>query len=238
MMKRHFSFHLMLGALLLAAPVYADAQLDALIDNLRAEHYDDAVLQAYQKRLLTLLPRIQAGESVDTVLMNANGTTALHNACGLSHVEIVRWLVAHGANTKARTAKGATVAMCVGGPNAKAINKILQSKPAPPVTKVGYAPNSVAYKTIKFLYNNGNTSSFTFGKSNRATISSEIPPGYGNSVSYTKTGANTATIEWAEWEFMGSYIMTFTSPTSGTATATEGGEGLNERYVNVAFTIK
>ena len=237
-MKRYFSLHLMLGALLLAAPVYADAQLAALIDNLHAEYYDDAVLQSYQKRLLTLLPRIQAGESVDTVLMNANGTTALHNACGLSHLEIVRWLVAHGANTNARTAKGATVAMCVGGPNAKAINKILQSKPASPVTKAGYAPNSVAHKTVKFLYNDGNTSSFTFGKSNRATISREIPPGYGNFVSYTKTGSNTARIEWAEWEFMGTYIMTFTSPTSGTATATQEGEGTNEHYVNVAFTIK
>ena len=59
-------------------------------------------------------------------MANANGTTALHNACGLSHVEIVQWLVNHGADLDAKTAKGAGVDDCVGGPNAKAIRAILR----------------------------------------------------------------------------------------------------------------
>ena len=76
--------------------------------------------------LLTLLPQIVQGSSVDTVLPNANGTTALHNACGLSHVEIVQWLVEHGADLNARTAKGAAVDDCIGGPNAGTIRAILR----------------------------------------------------------------------------------------------------------------
>ncbi|MBR7108919.1 MAG: ankyrin repeat domain-containing protein, partial [Akkermansia sp.] len=53
--------------------------------------------------------------------------TALHNACGLSHTEIVCWLIEHGADLEAKTAKGATVDDCVGGANAKSIRKLLQN---------------------------------------------------------------------------------------------------------------
>jgi ankyrin repeat protein len=84
------------------------------------------VERLYRKRLLPLLPQIVLGSSVDTVLPNANGTTALHNACGLSHVEIVQWLVEHGADLNARTAKGAAVDDCIGGPNAGTIRAILR----------------------------------------------------------------------------------------------------------------
>ena len=101
-------------------------ELSVLIGELQQRRYDKAVDRLYQQRLLTLLPRIAAGAPVDSILENANGTTALHNACGLSHVAIVQWLVEHGADTKARTAKGASVDDCVGGPNARAIRAILQ----------------------------------------------------------------------------------------------------------------
>lgn len=101
-------------------------ELSVLIGELQQRRYDKAVDRLYQQRLLTLLPRIAAGAPVDSVLENANGTTALHNACGLSHVAIVQWLVDHGADTQARTAKGASVDDCVGGPNARAIRTILQ----------------------------------------------------------------------------------------------------------------
>jgi ankyrin repeat protein len=76
--------------------------------------------------LLTILPQIMEGAPIDTTISNANGTTALHNACGLSHVGIVRWLVEHGADLNAKAAKGAGVDDCVGGPNAKAIRAILR----------------------------------------------------------------------------------------------------------------
>lgn len=105
---------------------HEDETLQQLISSLGKVEYRTAVERLYQKRLLTLLPQIVQGASVDTVLPNANGTTALHNACGLSHVEIVQWLVEHGADLNARTAKGAAVDDCIGGPNAGTIRTILR----------------------------------------------------------------------------------------------------------------
>lgn len=75
-----------------------DNGLAQLIEELRKQNYPTAVERLYQKRLLTLLPRIMAGDSVNTTLPRENNTTALHNACGLSHAEIVQWLVNHGAD--------------------------------------------------------------------------------------------------------------------------------------------
>lgn len=103
----------------------ADDGLGDLVRELEQHQYETAFERLCQKRLLTILKQIMAGAPVDTVIPNANGTTALHNACGLSHVEIVRWLVEHGADLNAKTAEGASVDNCVGGPNAKAINTII-----------------------------------------------------------------------------------------------------------------
>ena len=103
-----------------------DNELSRLIQKLKKTTYTTAVERLYQKRLLTLLPQIAEGASTETVLPNANNSTALHYACGLSHVEIVRWLVEHGANLNAETAKGASVDDCIGGANAKAIRDILK----------------------------------------------------------------------------------------------------------------
>ncbi len=103
-----------------------DDGLGELVRELENRKYKTAVERLYQKRLLTVLPRIMEGAPIDNIIPHANGTTALHNACGLSHVEIVRWLVEHGADLNAKTAKGASVDACVGGPNAKTIRNILQ----------------------------------------------------------------------------------------------------------------
>ena len=102
-------------------------ELDSIIQDLKGTSYKTPLEKLYQKRVLQLLERIKNGAPVDTVLENANGTTALHNACGLSRVDVVQWLVDHGANVNARTAKGASVETCVGGPNAATIYKILRS---------------------------------------------------------------------------------------------------------------
>ena len=103
-----------------------DDGLGELIRELENTQYKTAVERLYKNRLLTLLPQIMEGGDVNNVLSNSNGTTALHNACGLSHVEIVQWLVNHGADLNAKTAKGASVDDCVGGPNAKTIRAILK----------------------------------------------------------------------------------------------------------------
>ncbi len=104
----------------------ADTSLQQLIQDLKHRNYPTAVERLYQKRLLTLLPRILAGESVNTTLPHENNTTALHNACGLSHVEIVQWLVDHGADLNAKTAKGASPDDCIGGAKAKEVRSILR----------------------------------------------------------------------------------------------------------------
>jgi len=103
-----------------------DDGLGELVRELENRKYKTAVERLYQKRLLTVLPQIMEGAPIDQIIPQANGTTALHNACGLSHVEIVRWLVEHGADLNAKTAKGASVDDCVGGANAKAIRTILR----------------------------------------------------------------------------------------------------------------
>lgn len=110
----------------LTPPAEADTELDGLIDALSRSQYTTAVEKLYQRRLLSALQAIREGADVNMIIPNANGTTALHNACGLSHTEVVRWLIAHGADLEAKTAKGATVDDCVGGANAKSIRKLLQ----------------------------------------------------------------------------------------------------------------
>lgn len=106
-------------------PAETHAELADLIKELSNRQYKTAVEKLYQRRLLSALQSIRDGADVNMIIPNANGTTALHNACGLSHVEIVQWLVNHGANLHAKTAKGASVETCIGGPNAKAIRAII-----------------------------------------------------------------------------------------------------------------
>lgn len=103
-----------------------DDGLGELVRELEQREYPTAVERLYRKRLLTLLPQIMEGAPIDHSISNSNGTTALHNACGLSHVEIVQWLIDHGADLNARTARGASVDDCVGGPNASTIRAMLR----------------------------------------------------------------------------------------------------------------
>lgn len=98
----------------------------SLVENLRSTTYSAAVQKLYQKRLLSVLPQIINGADVDTVIPNANGTTALHNACGLGRLDIVKWLLEKGANPNAKTAKGATPLQCIGTANTKEIAQLLK----------------------------------------------------------------------------------------------------------------
>ena len=92
--------------------------LQILIDDLRVAHYSDATHRLYQKRLLAVLPMIADGSDVDTnldtILKKSNGTTALHNACGLGHYDIVKWLLENGADVHKRATNGATPDYCLG----------------------------------------------------------------------------------------------------------------------------
>ena len=91
--------------------------LQTLICDLQSTHYSNATHKLYQKRLLMVLPLIADGADVDTnldtILKKSNGTTALHNACGLGHYEIVKWLLENGADVHKRATNGATPDYCL-----------------------------------------------------------------------------------------------------------------------------
>lgn len=107
-------------------PQMLDDGMFDIIAELEKRNCTSATEKLYCKRLLALLPLIQMSGDPNLTLPETKGNTALHYACGLSHVALVQWLVDHGADTTAITDKGATVDACVGGRHARAIQQILQ----------------------------------------------------------------------------------------------------------------
>ena len=91
----------------------------------------------FQYRLVTLLPLIMEQGNPDITLPETKGNTALHYACALGHVKLVQWLIDHGADTKARTKRGASVRDCVGRANRRAILRMLDEAHARPVPRPG-----------------------------------------------------------------------------------------------------
>lgn len=86
--------------------------------------YSDSGSNAlYKKRLNMLLPMIADGSPVDVTTVETKGNTALHYASGLGHLELVRWLLQHGADPNAVTNKGATPLKCSGS---KAVSELLK----------------------------------------------------------------------------------------------------------------
>lgn len=100
--------------------------LQAIHSEIENENYRSATDKLYQKRLVSLLPMVMMTHDASFTNPDYKGNTALHYACGLSHVKLVQWLVEHGADLEARTEKGASVDSCVGGKNAVAIKAILK----------------------------------------------------------------------------------------------------------------
>lgn len=107
-----------------------EEELHTLIQKLQNTTYQDSVLKLYQKRLLIILPKIADGYFIDTnldsVMGKSNGTTALHNACGLGNYEIIEWLLRNGANVHARATNGATVEQCIGNDPGGRIRALIQ----------------------------------------------------------------------------------------------------------------
>lgn len=107
-------------------PDMLDDGLSDILAALQAATYTTATDKLYQKRLLMLLPLIMESCNPSITTPETKGNTALHYACALSHVQLVQWLIDHGAYLDARTDKGATVDACISGKNAKQIKKLLQ----------------------------------------------------------------------------------------------------------------
>ncbi len=183
----------------------------------------------YVRRLKTILPLIISERNPNYTSAEYKGNTALHYACGLSHTELVQWLVAHGADIGARTHSGKTPADCVSGANATAIRKILKqgAKTAPA------APTSAVGRTFTFTGAGENPLSLSWQRVD-AEERSTVVPGAGQVVSrveYVRTGAATAMVLYrsessptaavgAEGQGNMVFELQFTSPTGGTATRT------------------
>ena len=103
-----------------------DDGLSAILSRLEKTQYRSSTDRLYRKRLLSLLPNVMMLNNASWTAPDYKGNTALHYACGLSDVELVQWLVNHGADLQMTTDKGASIDACVGGKNAAEIKAILK----------------------------------------------------------------------------------------------------------------
>lgn len=106
--------------------VEKNEELTAILTRIKKAKYKSATDKLYQKRLVTLLPDVMLFQDASWTSPDYKGNTALHYACGLSDVELVEWLVEHGADLQAYTDKGASIDACIGGKNATKIKSILK----------------------------------------------------------------------------------------------------------------
>lgn len=100
--------------------------LSDILARLEKTTYRSATDKLYRKRLLSLLPEVMLLNNASWTTPDYKGNTALHYACGLSDVELVQWLVNHGADLEMSTDKGASIDACIGGKNAAKIKTILK----------------------------------------------------------------------------------------------------------------
>lgn len=108
------------------SPDMWDDGLQTILSEIEQASYRSATDKLYQKRLVSLLPLVMMVHNPSFTNPDYKGNTALHYACGLSHVKLVQWLVEHGADLEAHTDKGASIDDCIGGKNAEKIKAILR----------------------------------------------------------------------------------------------------------------
>lgn len=89
-------------------------RLVSLIAALESTEYSLPELTLHRLRLLEILPRIADGASVNTVVDQSIGTTALHHAAGLGHYDAVRWLIENGADCSVLVANSMELEKSVG----------------------------------------------------------------------------------------------------------------------------
>lgn len=110
--------------------------MQLILKEVEASAAGSSTAKLYRKRLLMLLPLIQKSHNPDVTTQETKGNTALHYACGLSHTELVKWLIAHGADVDARTDKGASADDCLSGKNATAIRALLRQARAEKTARI------------------------------------------------------------------------------------------------------
>ncbi len=106
-------------------PELWDDGLQNILQDISETRYHSTTDKLYQKRLISLLPLVMVMHDASYTTPDFKGNTALHYACALSHTNLVRWLVNHGADLEALTEKGASIDACISGINAQSIRDIL-----------------------------------------------------------------------------------------------------------------
>lgn len=101
------------------------SELDKILTRLDSLNFRSEAEKLCQKRLHVLLPLIINGAETDVTTPETQGNTALHYAVSLDDKELVEWLLKHGADPNAATAKGVRPIQCCKGKHAAEIRKLL-----------------------------------------------------------------------------------------------------------------
>lgn len=227
-------------------PDLLDDGLNDILTALQNRTVRNADERLYIRRLTSLLPTVMTLRDPNFTSDEYKGNTALHYAAGLGHKELVQWLVDHGADTTARTAKGKTPMQCVGRENAAAIRKILSSGQPSEVM----APASLVKRTFTYSSESLDEPIVVSWKKSDVEDEGKVTPDKDwliTHVEYSRTGQATATVQRrTEWAPGGTYAagwrdmvfeLKFTSPKGGTATCTETDKTGTENVTEGTFTI-
>lgn len=265
-MKLH---HLLLTAVLATTPLCAHENdtWETIIARTEMTNYGDAYLKSIQKRLMKQLPAIRDGGDINAVLPEANGTTALHNACALADYDLVEFLLQHGADPTLRTAKGASVTDCIGKDKGGRINKLVNTYLKKPSARrkpgTDPAPASLAGRALELNYTSACTRGYRDGKWDEwepavAEIHVESTvfgadgcarsngddghPGHSFIHRYARKDATTAilTVEYDDGTAYLTITLHFTGPEAGTAElrGTDAVEGFRWETRDITFRVR
>ena len=163
-------------------------------------------------------------------------------AIGNGHEECARILLEYGAKFDSTVTLDNRVVTCYDYAAAKGQITLY--------TKLGgilaASPASLAGKRITFTHGKGipiwtiqaNGNSYTTPSFAQDNTCKDNAPDIPNSFVYQKTGEKTATINIDGYEVAATYILTFTTPTSGTASCDGGDDNGAFSEQNVLFTIQ
>ncbi len=165
-------------------------------------------------------------------------------AIGGGHEECARILLENGAKFESTATINKQEVTCYDYAASKGQLELYKKLGGPEA----FSPSTLSGRRITFTHqrlvpiwtiaeyakNNSYTTPY-FGSDNSCKDNYPDDP---NSFVYKKVGAKTATVQIEGYEVMATYQMTFTTPTSGTATCTGGDDGGGFSDKNIRFTIK
>jgi len=174
--------------------------------------------------------------------MTPDAATSIYHAASEGNVELVAWLLEHGADTRLVDKQGNIVTELKNVPNEAAIRNML---------KWYVAPAQVAGKKFTYHPANGGPALHASWQGMNEETEGSVKEDEDWSIiktTYTRTGPNTATVtRQAEWSPGGHYAagwnnyefeLKFTSPTQGTATCTEKTKFSEPTTTTGTFTLK